>query len=204
MKKLLPTFGILIFIALYIYSANVYPGGSPIDPNSVGYDWLNNFWCNLMSENAINGNENPARSISIFAIVVLGCSMLIFFFQFTKYFVKSRFLTITIQATGALAMLSAALIFTKYHDVMTTILSICGLIGILSIIRTLHINKMALFKITGIVCLLVIGLNNLFYYIEKLNEYLPIVQLIDFILVLGWTVGLNLKMMKMQAIQKAE
>lgn len=194
MRRLLPTFGILIFIALYIYSASIYPGGSPTDPNSVGYDWFNNLWCNLMSENAINGNKNPARPISIFAVVVLGFSVIIFFFQFAKFFVNNRTLRIVIQTTGVLAMLSAALIFTKYHDIMTTVLSVCGLFGILSIIRTLHLNRMTFFAIIGIVCLIVIGLNNFFYYKEKLNEYLPIVQLIDFILVLGWTIGLNLKM----------
>lgn len=201
MQRLLPSFGILIFIALYIYSANIYPGGSPTDPNSVGYDWLNNLWCNLMEKNAINGNTNPARSISIFAVIILGCSMIIFFFQFAKFFVKSSVWKNIIKTTGVLAMISAAFIFTKYHDIMTTVLSICGLLGILSIIRTLHINKMTFFKIWGIVCLVVISLNNLFYYNEKFIEYLPIIQLMDFFLVLSWTINLNLKMINKKALQ---
>ena len=198
--KLLPTLGILIFIGLYIYSAKIYPGGSPADPNSVGYDWFNNLWCNLMSKNAINGLENPERPISIFAIIILGCSMIVFFFQFAKYFVKSRNWKNTIKITGVLAMASAAFIFTNYHDVMTTVLSICGLVGIISIIRALHINQMIFFKILGIVCLITIGLNNLFYYNERFIDYLPLVQLADFILVLSWTVGLNLKMINRNAL----
>ena len=202
MRRLLPTYGILIFIALYIYSATIYPGGSPSDPNSVGYDWFKNLWCHLMAENALNGLENPTSSISIFAAVVLCCSMIIFFFQFAKYFVKSRTWKIIIKTSGVIAMASAALIFTDYHDVMTTVLSICGLFGIIAIMRALYINKMTFFMIHGIVCLIFIGLNNLFYYDERFIEYLPIVQLLDFILVLSWTVGLNLKMINREALQQ--
>lgn len=194
MRRLIPTFGILIFIILHVYAANIYPGGSPKDPNSLGYDWFNNLWCNLMSENALNGHKNPARPVSIFAVIVLGSSMIIFFFQFAKFFVKDKIVKNIIKTTGILAMVSAAFIFTKYHDFMTTILSISGLLGIISIIRTLHINKMFLFKIFGIICLIIIGLNNLFYYNEKFIDYLPLVQLIDFICILTWTIGLNLKM----------
>ncbi|MBT8238589.1 MAG: hypothetical protein HKN51_09070, partial [Saprospiraceae bacterium] len=64
---LLPTLGILIFMGLYVYATTLYPGGSQADINSVGYDWGNNYWCNLMSENGMNGLENPARPISLFA-----------------------------------------------------------------------------------------------------------------------------------------
>ncbi len=199
---LLPTFGILIFFGLYVYSASLYPGGSQADVKSVGFDWFNNLWCNLMREKAINGVENPARPISIFAVVVLGSSLIIFFFQFAKFFVESRYWQNIIRTTGILSMVSAAFIFTKYHDVMTTFLSICGLFGILSIIRTLHINKMTFFTISGIVCLIVIGLNNLFYYDERFIDYLPVVQQIDFILVLSWTIGLNLKMINKNVLQQ--
>ena len=201
MKRLLPTLGIFIFIVLYIFSASIYPGGSPTNPDSVGYNWFNNLWCNLMSENAINGDKNPARPISIFAIVVLGCSMILFFFLFSKYFVKSPRWKKFIKTTGVLAMVSAAFIFTKYHDIMTTILSVCGLLGILSIIRTLYLNKMRFFMLYGIICLIVIGLNNLFYYNERFTNFLPLTQLVDFVLVLSWTIGLNLKMVNKNALQ---
>ena len=200
MPRLLPTFGILIFITIYFYSASIYPGGSLADANSVGYDWFNNLWCHLMNEHAINGQANPARSISIFAAVILCVSMIIFFFQFAKYFVKNSIWKIMIKASGIIAMASAAFIFTNYHDVMTTVLSICGLLGITAILRSLHLQNMTFFKIWGIICVIVIGLNNLFYYNENYTEYLPMVQLIDFVLILSWTVSLNLKMIKRNAL----
>ena len=194
MHKLLPSFGILIFIALYFYTASIYPGGSPNNPNSLGYDWLNNLWCHLMNPQAINGMDNPASPIAIFAMILLGISMIVFFLQFARVFAKSNFEKNLIRITGVVAMVSAGFIFTSYHDVMTTILSICGVVGITSIIRALYMNKLPFLGTVGIICMIVIGLNNYFYYNEAFHEYLPVVQLLDFVLVLGWTVGINLRM----------
>jgi len=192
--RLLPTLGILIFLGLYVYSTTLYPGGSQADINSLGYDWRNNFWCNLMSANAINGLENPARPVSLFAMVILCSSMTLFFFQFANYFEKNRNWKMTIKIAGSIAMLSAVFIFTRFHDVMTTILSICGVIGIIGIIRALHKNKMTFFKISGVISMALVGIINLFYYTEDLIRYLPIIQVSAFILILAWTVGLNFKM----------
>ena len=62
-------------------------------------------------------------------------------------------------------------------------------------------NKMIFFMIFGMVCLVFIILNNLFYYMEEFNAYLPVIQQLDFILVLSWTVSLNL-MMKNKTAQE--
>ncbi len=199
---LLPSFGILIFMGLYIYSANLYPGGSQADINSVGFDWFNNYWCNLMSENGMNGLKNPARPVALIAMIILCSSMTLFFFQFANYFVKNRNWKMTIKIAGTLAMLSAVFIFTRLHDVMTTILSICGVIGIIGIISALHKNKMTFFKVSGIICMALVGIINLFYYNENLIKYLPLVQIVAFILILAWTVGLNFKMNDKNALQQ--
>ena len=200
--RLLPTFGILIFIALYIYATTLYPGGSQADINSIGFDWRNNFWCNLMDENAMNGVENPASPVALIGMVILCSSMTLFFFQFANYFVKNGIWKMTIKIAGALAMLSAAFIFTKYHDIMTTILSICGVVGIIGIIRALHKNNLTFLKVSGIICMALVGVNNLFYYNENLIKFLPVVQKVGFILILAWTIGLNLKMKNENEIQQ--
>lgn len=196
--RLLPSFGILVFIGLYIYAASLYPGGSQSNPNAIGWDWYKNLWCNLMSENAINGLENPACLIARFAMAVLSSSIAVFYFLCAKFFIKNKIWKIIIKITGVLLTIAAVFIFSKYHDIMTTIISICGLIGISGILRALYLNKMTFFVVFGIVCLLAIGLNNLFYYNERLNEYLPLVQNFDFALIFLWTVGLNFKMSNKQ------
>ena len=192
--RLLPTFGILVFVGFYIYSTTLYPGGSQADLNSIGFDWQNNFWCNLMSKTAMNGAENPASPVALTGMVILCTSMTIFFFQFANYFVREKVWQMTIKISGALAMFSAVFIFTMYHDIMTSVLSICGVLVIIGIIRALHKNNMSFFKISGIICMTLLALNNYFYYHENLIKYLPIVQKIGFILILSWTIGLNLKM----------
>jgi len=200
--RLFPTLGILVFVGLYIYAATLYPGGSQADINSIGFDWQNNYWCNLMRENGINGLENQARPVAIIAISILCISMTFFFFQFANYFEKNRKWKIAIKTTGALGMISAVFIFTEFHDVMTAILSICGLVVIIGMIRALHKNKLTFFKVFGILCMTIIGFNNLFYYHENLIQYSPFVQKAAFILILSWTVGLNFKMINKNVLHQ--
>ena len=189
--KFLPTIGILVFIGIYLYASQIYPGGSQADTSSMGFDWRNNYWCNLMGEYGLNGIQNKARPVAIAGITILCGSMILFFFQFANHFVENRIWNTTIKISGALAMISASFIFTDYHDIMTTILSICGLVVIIGMIRALHKNQYALLMAMGILCMVVIGMNNFFYYNEDLIEYSPIIQKVAFVLILSWTVGLN-------------
>ena len=192
--KLLPTFGILIFVGIYYYATTLYPGGSQVDLNSVGFDWSNNYWCNLMRENGLNGVQNKARPVALTGITILCGSMIIFFFLFANHFEKNRNWQMAIKISGTLGMLSATFIFTEYHDIMTTILSVCGTAVIIGMIRALHKNQLTFFKVMGAFCMLIIGLNNFFYYSESLIQYSPVIQKIAFVMILSWTVGLNLKM----------
>lgn len=191
---LLPTIGILIFVGLYFYAANLYPGGSQADANSVGFGFTKNLWCNLLGETALNGQPNQARATALSGMVVLCTSMIVFFFLFAKYFVINRIWKLIIKISGALAMISAVFVFTGYHDVMTTILSVGGVLVLIGIIRTLQKEKMTFFMLSGIACMIVVGVNNWFYYDQRFIDYLPVVQKVTFILILSWTVGLNLKM----------
>ena len=200
--SLLPTLGILTFIGIYVYASTLYPGGSQADINSVGYDWRNNYWCNLMSEDAMNGLENPARPVALLGMVILCSSMTLFFFHFANYFEKNRIWKMTIKIANALAMGAAVFIFTKYHDIMTAISSICGVVGIIGIIRALHKNNLTFFKVSGMICVALLGILSLFYYNENLINYLPIVQKVGFIWILSWIVGLNLKMKNKNVLQQ--
>jgi hypothetical protein len=199
--KFLPTIGIFVFISIYIYASQLYPGGSVADINSIGFDWRNNHWCNLMRESGLNGIQNQARPVAIAGITILCFSMILFFFQFADYFEKNRIWKLAIKISGTLAMLSATFIFTIYHDIMTTILSICGTVVIIGMIRALHKKKLTFYKVMGIFCITVIGLNNFFYYNEELIQYSPLVQKVAFILILSWTVGLNFIMNKKNVSQ---
>lgn len=199
--KFIPTIGILVFIGIYFYASKLYPGGSLIDINSIGFDWLNNHWCNLMSENGLNGIVNRARPMAIVGITILCISMIVFFFQFANHFETNRNWNFSIKISGTLGMLSAVFIFTKYHDIMTTILSISGSVVIIAMIRALNNNHLTYFKIFGFFCILIVGLNNFFYFNENLTKYSPVVQKMAFILILSWTIGLNYVINKQNMLQ---
>src|SRR5829696_8591889 len=81
-QLLWPLAGIMLFVILYIFAAILYPGGSQADKRSIGFSWLNNYWCNLVNEKAINGQVNIAQPLAIFAMFILGLSLAVFWYQF--------------------------------------------------------------------------------------------------------------------------
>ena len=190
----LPTIGILIFVGIYFYSTTFYPGGSQADPDSIGFQWRKNHWCNLLAEKSMNGFENPARPIALTGLVILCASFTMFFFQFADYFEKDKRWNLAIKISGTLAMSSAIFIFTTLHDVMTTVLSLSGIVVIIGMIRALHKNNLSVYKVIGIISIATIALNNFFYYNEYLTEYSPLIQKAGFILILSWTIALNVRM----------
>lgn len=188
-----PIVGITLFAGLYIYSSSLYPGGSQANLNTIGFDWVNNYWCNLMNENAMNEEVNPARPFAILAMIILCFSLAVFFIHFAKTFSKNKIWKKTIQVSGILSMVFAALIFTQYRDAMTIVSSVFGLFVVIGIVRELYLSEMVLFKLSGVICLLLLALNNYIYYTTHALSILPLLQKITFAIVLLWIVGLNYK-----------
>ena len=194
--NLIPVIGIVIFVGLYIFSSTLYPGGSQANLNSEGFDWVNNYWCNLMNEKGMNGQPNPAKPYSIIAMIILCLSLMFFFIQFAQIYSKSKIWKRIIKTSGIISMSFAILIFTKYHDLMTTLSSIFGLFVVIGIIREVYKSKLSTYKITGVICILILGLNNYIYYTQQFIEVLPLLQKITFAIVLLWIIGLNFEINK--------
>tara|TARA_Y100000589_G_C26908289_1_gene529177 strand:- start:30 stop:680 length:651 start_codon:yes stop_codon:yes gene_type:complete len=194
--NLIPVIGIVIFVGLYIFSSTLYPGGSQANLNSEGFDWINNYWCNLMNEKGMNGQPNPAKPYSIIAMIILCLSLMFFFIQFAQIYSKSKIWKRIIKTSGIISMSFAILIFTKYHDLMTTLSSIFGLFVVIGIIREIYKSKLSIYKITGVICILILGLNNYIYYTQQFIEVLPLLQKITFAIVLLWIIGLNFEINK--------
>jgi hypothetical protein len=187
----IPTIGICLFVALYVYSAFQYPGGSQANAQSIGFDWIHNYWCNLMDYKAINGDLNPARPFAILASGMLCFSLMVFFLRFAFLLPENKWWKKIISAGGVLSMISASLIFTTYHDLMTIISSVFGGLVVVGVIKELFNSNLTIYKISGIVCLLLLGLNNYIYYSEQLIQILPLLQKITFTCILLWILGLN-------------
>lgn len=189
----IPFVGIVLFVLLYICSSTLYPGGSQHSFDSEGFDWVHNYWCNLMNEKGMNEQVNPARPYAITAMIVLCASLASFFVQFAHTFSEKTIWKKLITYCGLLSMILAVLIFTKYHDLMTILSSIFGLIVVIGIIKEIYLSNLLFYKITGLICVALLGLNNYIYYSGNGISILPLLQKITFLIVLLWIAGLNLK-----------
>lgn len=202
---IIPLFGILIFVLLYIVATLYYPGGSQTDMHSIDFNWINNYWCNLLSENSMNGQPNPALPIAVTATIVLCLSLAIFWYNFPKRVGFEKFARLAIQFSVAISMLLGILVFTGLQDSLITAAILIGTIPLMG-------TFIALFKLKwrglfwfGIFNIVLIVVNNILYFGLDIKFYLPIVQKITFLLFLLWIslidISLNKWELKRQAVE---
>jgi hypothetical protein len=184
---LLPIAGTIIFLLFYIIATFYYPGGSQADSNSVGFDWLHNYWCNLLNVDSINGKYNPARPVAITAMMFLCVSLAIFWLIAPIQLMLSKVLTRTIQISGTLAMSIGFLLFTPIdHDTITNLSSLLGLISTVGTMIGLYQKKLITLFGFSVLNMLLVILNNILYYNSEMIYYLPVVQKITFASFLLW------------------
>ena len=191
---LIPIFGTIIFIFLYILATLFYPGGSQVDQNSIGFNWINNYWCNLLNETAINGKINSARPIALTGMVILCLTFSVFWFLFPRNLNIRKSTKIIIQVSGVLSMIIAMFIFTKYHDIITNLASLFGVIALIGAFIILYkIKWNGLFRY-GIFNLFIVGINNYVYYNKELITFLPLIQKLSFVSFLIWICFISLNL----------
>lgn len=188
---LLPSFSVLIFALLYFFSTKLYPGGSQAEATAQGFDWVHNYWCDLLGETATNGEPNTAQSYAIAAMFILGLGLSILCFQFPNYYPVPSPWQQLIPITGSLAMLLTTLLFTRFHDMLIGLASALGLVTLVGIFIALYQNKAAFFIKTGLFCAVLIVVNNYIYYSRQYIFSLPLLQKVTFLMVLLWLVALN-------------
>jgi len=167
-----PVLGILLFFGLYWYAATLYPGGSQMNATSIGFDWVNNYWCDLLGEKGANGMVNSARPIAITAMTILCLSLIQFFWQFANKLAPSK--------------------------IWANLIKICGIISmsptVLGIVKGIYQSQLTFFKISGLIGLFLLAANNYIYHTTHLLEWLPLLQKISFLIILCWMIGLSIKM----------
>lgn len=203
MLLLTPIFGAGLFTILYFIATLLYPGGSIVDENSIGFSWTNNYWCNLLNQQAINGENNPARSIALAAMFILCLTLSLFWIIIPKYILTNKKLMLTIQICGILAMTTAFLLLTNInHDLAINIACSFGVIATAGTLIGLYNTKWYGLFAFGLLNILLVGLNNYVYRTGGLIVYLPVVQKITFILFLAWICTINIKAYRKQNKRK--
>lgn len=190
---LIPVFGCLLFIVIYIIAALLYPGGSETDKAAVGFSFKNNYWCNLLHDNAINGQRNPAKPFALAGMFILCLSLSIFWIVFPEQIPAGKFLRLPIQITGTGAMLSSFLLLTNIdHDLAVNFASSLGFIAIIGTLICLYKTRWYGLFAFGVFNILLVGLNNYLYNTKEMMIYLPVVQKISFLSFLVWICLINL------------
>jgi len=191
--RFFPIVGVLSFVILYVVAALLYPGGSHVKVDSAGFDWYNNYWCNLLDEYAINGKLNPGRPYAISGMYILCFSLAFFFYQYPHFFKLKFPRNIIVAWSGTIAAVFALLVYTSFHDLMSILACFFGTIAIIGIFFGLRKNMLTSFIWTGMICVSLLALNGYIYFSQNFIQTLPIIQKITFAAVLLWVVLLNSK-----------
>ena len=199
---LIPIFGTVIFLVLYIIATLLYPGGSQVDKNSIGFSWINNYWCNLLNENAVNGQFNSAKPVALTGMFILCLTLTFFWFIFPKQINVGKSLKLIIQISGALAMIVAFFLFTSInHNIITNLASSFGAIATVGTFIGLYKNNWRRLFLFGLFNILLVVLNNYVYYNKDLIIYLPVVQKITFATFLLWICCIDVTLYRYQVVK---
>lgn len=142
----------VISVILIVKATLVYPGGSLLDKNSIGFDWSKNFISNLFATKAINGSENPGWILALIGMAFHSVGYGIFFINMSKK-IPSRQWANILKFIGATNMVFIFLIATPLHD-LGTISIILTLFGLFIITVFILKSKLNLLKFCCIICLL--------------------------------------------------
>ena len=190
---LIPIFGSLVFIALYIIAAFFYPGGSETNKTAIGYSLTNNYWCNLLNDSAINGQQNTAKPIAVTAMIILCLALSTFWIFFPRQIRTGKIQMHIIQTSGTAAMLCSLFLLTNInHDLVVNVASSLGFIATIGALICLYQAKWNWLFAFGIFNIILVGLNNYLYYTKGMMIYLPVVQKISFLSFLVWTCFINI------------
>jgi hypothetical protein len=182
----IPLAGMAVFIVLYFVAAHAYPGGSQANPYREGFDWLNNYWCDLIARSGKNGQSNPARPVALTAMIVLFSSLSVFWFILPGFFRESRFSRLLIGYTGVVSMLVLVFVFTEHHDAVILTGGTISAVPFAGTLRELYINRWRFLFLFGCFCLAIILLNFYIYLSGWLLSLLPLIQKITMVFFIGW------------------
>jgi hypothetical protein len=194
---LFPVIGITLFVILYLLAAWYYPGGSQADQRSVGFSWTDNYWCNLLDKNAINGFKNISRPFALTGMLILLISLSVFFYIVPYYSGVKVGLKRMISFSGIASMITVLFLELGSHDLILNIAGVFGFIAFGGIVSIMMKKKWYGLALTGFINLFLVAINNLLYYNSGWIHFLPFVQKITFICFLIWISLICLKVYRL-------
>ena len=168
-----------------------YPGGSPGDSHSVGFQWTENYISDMLDYKAVNGAENSARPLAMVGVILMGLSTGLAFIRFARKVGVKKY-SLVIQYGGALVVLLAAMnIIPAWHDLAVSLSITLNLLIFFYITIVLFKSPFAVFKVLSVVFLAAFYVATFMYSTRSGLEYMPLVQKITHIIQIAWILGLE-------------
>jgi hypothetical protein len=189
---IVPLLGVIGFAFFYYLATLYYPGGSNFDRKSIGFDWMNNYWCDLTGKFAKNGKKNEARTFALTGMFILCFTLSFLWYYLPQFFHENKFNQIIIKSSGICSMFILFFLFTPYHDIVIALGGLLSIIPLIGTYRELYKNKLTKLFFLGLFSFLLILFNYLIYISNFFILFLPIIQKITFIVFLIWIFAINL------------
>lgn len=189
-NKLFLPIAITLSLVLLAVAVNTYPGGSQLNATSVGFDWKQNYICNLFGATAVNGAPNSARGWAISGWAIMCISIGAFFVSFSgNIAIKSA--ARMIRYCGILSMVSAFLAVTPLHDYAITAALVFSMTSVVYITACVFRTKFTWLKVLAILSIVIAYTAAAVYYTRFHLEILPTLQKASLISFLAWFLSLH-------------
>ncbi len=77
--------GVAASVTLAVAAAWTYPGGTWAEPDRLGHAFLENFWCDLLRAEALNGRPNAvASALMLLALMIFAGTLVVYFHHIAK------------------------------------------------------------------------------------------------------------------------
>ena len=191
---LLPLLGMGLFVFFYVIAALRYPGGSWVEPDQEGFSFWYNYLCDLLDQNAINGELNTARFHARAALGFLCISVILLWSYLPRLFSNKSLNLKLMWFTGIASLITIMLLAADTHDSTVRIAGFLGGVALISCFVELFKARYYKLFTFGMVCFIVFLINYYCYETGLFLHSLPMIQKITFVLFLVWFVLLDISM----------
>lgn len=165
-----------------------------VSPKYPGFDFKNNYLCDLMDDYAINGAVNSSSLYARIAFGLLCLSLMLLWYLLPKLFNTKKRVLMLMRLSGMVSMVTALFLASGIHDLITRISGILGILALIILcMELLHENfrKLAVF---GALSLFMILINFYIYESGSALYLLPLVQKFTFLSCITFFFLLNISL----------
>ncbi|MFN8666861.1 MAG: hypothetical protein U0164_06610 [Gemmatimonadaceae bacterium] len=186
-----PTLGVWAFVAAYFHAASRYPGGTRLDPHTVGYSHLGNYWCDLTDAIAYGGLPNPGRPVALVATIALPLALVPLWLALPELFPAVPRAGRVVRVAGTLTMLGSALVFSPVHDAVIHLAVASAVVALAGLATGLVRGGRRALCIGGLMAAGVGALNYALWASGTGATILPATQKVAYVVFLAWVLQLT-------------